>query len=146
MKKHYAVIFVCLLFSCSGNVSDCEEYSEPYYSRSIFKQVPHNTRISGENISIRKAFQDVVNSETEIEPQNGFITLKLHLDKFGNFCNQESFQIDEDYQQTEFNNGQLIKNLEYISSNLAGWMNDTETKTFYLLRLKIKDGKIEEIF
>jgi len=107
---------------------------------------PHNTRIEGENITIRKAFTAIKNSETEIEPRNGFITLRLNIDKYGNYCNQENFQINTQYQPIEFNNGKLIEQLENVSKNLKGWKNDTETKTYYLIRLTIKNGRIEEIY
>jgi hypothetical protein len=105
-----------------------------------------NTRIQGANITIRKAFQELVESEVNIQPNNGFITLKIHLDRSGNFCNQENFQIDSDYQSTQFNNGDLIRKLEDISSQLAGWKNDTNSKTYYLIRLKIEQGRIAEIY
>lgn len=149
MKKLFAITITLLLISCSDKVSVCDEYSSPYYSSTIgidLKEKPHNTKIVGENITIRKAFEEIVSSETEIEPKSGFITLRLHIDKFGNFCNQETFQIDNEYQPAEFDRGELIKKIESISSNLSGWTNDTETKTFYLIRIKIKDGKIAEIF
>lgn len=145
MKKHFAIILIFLILSCSEKTLDCEEYSVAYHSHSMYGK-PHNTRITGENITIRKAFAKIKKQETEIQPKNGFITLKIHIDKYGNFCNQENYQIDEEYQQIEFNNGKLIKKLENISSKLSGWTNDTETKTFYLIRIKIKNGKIEEIF
>lgn len=131
--------------SCSGKKSECEEHSSAYWTTTIFGK-PHNTRIEGENITIRKAFTGIKKSETDIEPKNGFITLRLHLDKYGNFCNQENFQINTDYEPIEFNNGKLIYKLEKISSNLKGWKNDTETKTYYLIRFTIKDGRIEEVF
>lgn len=145
MKKLFAIILTTLIISCSGKKSDCEEHSSAYWTETIFGK-PHNTRIEGENITIRKAFTGIKKSETDIEPKNGFITLRLHLDKYGNFCNQENFQIDTDYKPIEFNNGKLIKKLEKISSNLKGWKNDTETKTYYLIRFTIKDGRIEEVF
>ena len=149
MKKLFAITIIILLISCSDKVADCDEYSSPYYGSTIgidFKEKPHNTKIEGENITIRESFEQIVSSETEIEPKNGFITLKLHIDKYGNFCNQESFQIDTEYQPTQFNNGQLINKLESISTRLTGWTNDTETKTFYLIRLKVKNGRVAEIF
>ncbi|PKB43040.1 hypothetical protein AX016_1222 [Cellulophaga sp. RHA19] len=149
MKKHFTIILILLLFSCNEKDSDCDEHSKPYYSFTYdigLKEKHHNTKIKGENIVIRKAFQEIMNTETEISPKNGHITLRLHLDKNGNFCNQESFEIDNEYQPTKFNNGELIKKLKSISNGLLGWTNDTETKTFYLIRFKIKGGKIEEIF
>ena len=143
-----ALVFSLLFTSCSNKKEPCEEYSEPYFSSTLkkFSFKDHNTKIKDENITIRKVFKYLVEKEQTITPKNGFITLKIHIDKFGNFCNQESFQIDENYQPTIFNNGELIKKVEAISSNLSGWQNDTETKTFYLIRLKIEDGIIKEVF
>ncbi len=139
MKKIKIALFFFLIFiSCSKKKEPCDEYSKPYFR--------YNSAIKGENISIRKAFDKFIKEEVNITPKNGFITLKIHIDKFGNFCNQENFQIDENYQPTIFNNGELIKKVEAISSNLSGWQNDTETKTFYLIRLKIEDGIIKEVF
>lgn len=107
---------------------------------------PHNTKIEGENITLRNAFAEIKKSQNTIEPKNGFVTLRLHIDKYGNFCNQENFQINTEYQPVTFNNGKLIEELEDVSSNLKGWSNDTKTKTYYLIRFTIKDGQIEEIF
>lgn len=143
-----ALIFLVFLFSCSKKKEPCEEYSEPYYSGNhmFFSHKNHNTRLKGENITIRKAFKKLIFEEQNITPNNGYITLKIHIDKHGNFCNQKCYQIDENYQPTIFNNGELIRKIEAISSNLSNWKNDTETKTFYLIRLKIEDGIIKEIF
>lgn len=145
MKNISIFVFALVFLSCIEKASDCEDNSAPYWTVSVIGN-PHNTRIQGENITIRKAFQELVDTEINITPNNGFITLKLHLDKSGNFCNQENFQIDTDYQATEFNDGDLITKLENISSKLEGWLNDTESKTYYLIRLKIQDGQIAEIF
>ncbi|WP_298551092.1 hypothetical protein [uncultured Algibacter sp.] len=145
MKKLFAIILTSLIISCSGKVSDCEKHSSAYWTTTIFGK-PHNTRIEGENFTIRKAFAEIKKSENNIEPKNGFITLRLHLDKYGSFCNQENFQINTNYQPIEFNDGKLIKKLEKVSSKLNKWKNDTETKTYYLIRFTIKDGRIEEIF
>lgn len=145
MKKLFAIILTLLFFSCSENKTDCEEYSSAYWTTTMFGK-PHNTRIEGENITIRKAFAEIRESETQIEPRNGFITLRLNIDKYGNYCNQENFQINTKYQPIQFNNGELIKKLENVSKNLSGWKNDTETKTYYLIRLSIKNGRIAEIF
>lgn len=143
-----AGIITLLFYACSEKKEPCDEYSESYYSGKYvnFSFKYHNTKIKGENISIRKAFEKLIEKEQNIVPNNGFITVKLHLDKFGNFCKQESFQIDENYQPIIFNEGKLIKKIENITGNLTGWTNDTETKTFYLIRLKIKDGSIKEVF
>ncbi|KAB1160414.1 hypothetical protein F7018_00630 [Tenacibaculum aiptasiae] len=143
-----ALIFLIFLSSCIKKKEPCEEYSEPYYSSKLinFSYQYHNTKIKGENITIRNSFEKLISQEHNIIPENGMIILKIHIDKFGVFCNQENFQIDENYQPVSFNNGELIKKIETVSSNLSGWQNDTETKTFYLIRLKIKDGIIKEIF
>lgn len=143
-----AVVSTLLFYACSEKKEPCDEYSEPYFSHTLinFSLIDHNTKIKGENISIRKSFKKLIEEEQDIVPVNGFITIKLHIDKFGNFCKQESFQIDENYQPTIFNNGELIKKIESITNSLKGWTNDTETKTFYLIRLKIKDGSIKEVF
>ncbi|MBP1838864.1 hypothetical protein [Formosa algae] len=149
MKKPFAIIIILVIFSCKNDTPLCDEHSSPYYSSIIgidFKEKRHNTRILGENITIRKAFKELTIKEKNIEPNNGFITLRIHLDKYGNFCNQETFEVDSDYQPTEFNNGTLIKKIRKISKSLSNWTNDTETKTFYLIRIKIKNGQIEEIF
>lgn len=107
---------------------------------------PHNTRIENENIRIRKEFEKLVKSENEITPSRGFITLKIHIDKKGEICNIENYQIDEDYISTEFNDGELIKKINRIAINLDDWKNDTNTKTYYLIRLKVNNGSIEEVF
>ena len=72
MKKIFAIILTSLIFSCSGKVSDCDEHSSAYWTTTMFG-TPHNTRIEGENIKIRKAFTKIKESETDIEPKNGFI-------------------------------------------------------------------------
>jgi len=107
---------------------------------------PHNTRIENENVRIRNEFKKLVKSENEINPRRGFITLKIHIDKNGEICNIESYQIDENYFSTVFNDGELLKKINKIAINLDEWKNDTNTKTYYLIRLKINNGSIEEVF
>jgi hypothetical protein len=140
MKKLIALITIFTLLSFSQEKNECEEYSMPYWANGI------NSRIEGENPTLRKAFKDVQLSKTDITPNNGFITLRLNISKTGRFCNIEIFQIDENYQNTDFNNGELIKELERIAIGLTDWERDKEYKTYNLIRLKIKNGKIEEIF
>ena len=72
--------------------------------------------------------------------------MRLNISKTGKLCDIETFQIDENYKSTEFNNGQLIKELEQIIISLTDWKRDKDYKTYNLIRLKIKDGRIEEIF
>lgn len=112
----------------------------PYWENGI------NSRIEGENPALRKAFEKVQLSATEIEPKNGFITLRLNISKTGKLCDIETFQIDQNYKSTEFNNGQLIKELEQIAIGLTNWKRDKDYKTYNIIRLKIKDGRIEEVF
>lgn len=145
MKKTFVALFIFLILSCSGGSSDCEENSFAYWTTTMFG-TPHNSKIQGENFTIRKAFSKIKASKTDIEPKNGFITLKIHIDKNGKFCSQEHYQISDEYKPVEFNNGKLISELQEISSNLNGWQNDTKTKTYYLIRFTIKNGRIEEIF
>jgi hypothetical protein len=140
MKKLFAIMTILPLLAFSQEKNECEEYSMPYWANEI------NSRIEGENPTLRNAFQEIQLSETNIIPNNGFITLRLNISKTGNFCNIESFQIDQNYENTEFNNGQLIKELEEIAIGLNDWKRDKNYKTYNLIRLKIKNGKIEEIF
>ncbi|MDF4201603.1 hypothetical protein PXD56_01465 [Maribacter sp. SA7] len=127
-----------LAFSQENN--DCEERTMPYWANNI------NSRIKGENPTLRKAFKEIQLTETNIQPSNGFITLRLYINKTGEFCEMETFQIDENYQPTVFNNGELITALETIALSLTNWQRDEDYKTYNLIRLKIKNGKIEEIF
>jgi hypothetical protein len=141
MKK--ILVLSILLFSIqsfSQEKNDCDERTLPYWANGI------NSRIEGENPALRKAFDKIQHSKTEIQPKNGFITLRLNISKKGKLCDVETFQIDENYKSTEFNNGQLIKELEQIAIGLTDWKRDKDYKTYNLIRLKIKDGRIEEIF
>lgn len=140
MKKLLTLITILTLLSFSQEKSECEERYKPYWWNGI------NSRIEGENPTFRKAFKDIQLSETDIKPKNGFITLRLSISKMGNFCDIETFQIDENYENTKFNNGELIKKLEEITIGLTDWKRDKDYKTYNLIRLKIKNGKIEEIF
>lgn len=112
----------------------------PYWANGI------NSRIEGGSPALRAVFKEIKLSKTDIEPKNGFITLRLNISKSGKLCDIETFQIDENYRSTEFNNGKLINELEHIAVELKGWKRDKEYKTYNLIRLKIKDGRIEEIF
>ncbi|MBA3987470.1 MAG: hypothetical protein H0X63_13075 [Flavobacteriales bacterium] len=148
MKLYFQIFFLLLFISvvsCSDKKESCEEFSKPYWSTTLFGK-SHNTNISGEKITIRNSYKDIVAEEIAIIPKDGFINLKIYLDKFGNFCSTESYEIDQNYEATSFNNGELRKKLEYIASTLKGWTVDTETKTFYLIKFVIKDGVIKEIF
>ncbi|GAB1856197.1 hypothetical protein MHTCC0001_10320 [Flavobacteriaceae bacterium MHTCC 0001] len=126
--------------SFSQGNNECDERTLPYWANGI------NSRIEGENPTFRKAFQKIQLSETEIEPKNGFITLRLNISKTGILCDIETFQIDENYKTIKFNNGQLAKKLEKIAIGLTNWKRDKDYKTYNLIRLKIKNGRIEEIF
>ena len=141
MKK--ILVLTILLFSIqsfSQESNDCDERTLPYWAYEI------NSRIEGESPTLRKAFKKIQLSETEIEPSSGFITLRLNISKTGELCDIETFQIDQNYKSTEFNNGQLIEKLEQIAIGLTDWKRDKDYKTYNLIRLKIKNGRIEEIF
>lgn len=140
MKKLLALIGIFVLLAFSQEKNECEERTMPYWANGI------NSRVDGENPTLRKTFEKVQLSETNITPSNGFITLRLNISKTGKFCDIETFQIDENYNNTEFNNGELIKELEEIAVGLTDWKRDKNYKTYNLIRLKIKNGKIEEIF
>lgn len=139
MKKIFVLTILLLSIQCfSQEINDCDDNIVPYWWNGT------NSRIEGESPTLRKAFKEI--QLTEIEPKNGFITLRLNISKTGNLCDIENFQIDENYKSTEFNNGQLVKKLEQIATGLTNWKRDKDYKTYNLIRLKIKDGRIEEIF
>lgn len=140
MKKLIALLTIFTLLSFSQEENECDEYSRPYWANGI------NSRIKGENPALRNAFKEIQLSKTDITPSNGFITLRLNITKTGKFCGIETFQIDENYQNTKFNNGELIKELESIARGLKDWERDKDYKTYNLIRIKIGNGKIEEIF
>ena len=140
MKKLLTLLVILPLLAFSQEKNECEERSMPYWANGI------NSRIAGENPTLRDVFKEIQLSETNIKPNNGLITLRLNITKTGKFCDIETFQIDENYENTEFNNGELIKELEGIAIGLTDWKRDKDYKTYNLIRLKIKNGKIEEIF
>ena len=140
MKKLFAFITILSLLGFSQEDNECNERTIPYWWNGI------NSRIEGEKPSLRKTFKNIQKSETEITPKNGFITLRLNITKTGKFCDIETFQIDENYEKTEFNNGKLAKKIEQIAIKIKDWKRDKDYKTYNLIRLKINDGKIEEIF
>ena len=138
MKYLKIATILLLLYACSKKKDLCNQHSEPYYR--------YKTIIKGENITIRNAFKKLIQNEQNITPKNGFITVKIHTDKNGNLCNLETYQIDKNYQPINFNNDELVTKVKDISSGLTNWIKDTKVKTFYLIRLKIEDGKIKEVF
>lgn len=140
MKRLLTIAIILTHLSFSQDKNECEERTMPYWANGI------NSRIEGEGPTLRKAFNEIQMSETYITPSSGFITLRLNISKTGKFCDIETFQIDENYEDTEFNNGELVKELEEIALGLTDWKRDKDYKTYNLIRLKIKNGKIEEIF
>jgi len=140
MKKLLLLLTILPFLAFSQETNDCDERTMPYWANNI------NNRIEGENPTLRNAFRDIQLAETNITPSSGFITLRLYITKSGEFCEMETFQIDENYEPTVFNNGSLIKELETIALSLTNWKRDEDFKTYNLIRLKIKNGKIEEIF
>ena len=140
MKKLFALITILPFFAFSQDKNECSEQTIPYWHNGT------NSRIEGENPTLRKVFEEIQLSETDIKPKNGFITLRLNIAKTGKLCDIETFQIDENYEKTEFNNGRIAKELEQIAIELKNWKRDKDYKTYNLIRLKIKNGKIEEIF
>lgn len=140
MKGKLFIILTLTLLSFSQDKNECDEDTLPYWGYGI------NSRVAGENPTLRTIFKEIKLSETTINPENGFITLRLNISKTGKLCDIETFQIDEDYENTEFNNGKLIKELKDVAIGLTDWERDKDYKTYNLIRLKIKNGKIEEIF
>ncbi len=140
MKKLLLLLIFIPILTFSQETNNCDERTMPYWANNI------NSRIEGENPTLRNAFRDIQLAETNITPSSGFITLRLYITKTGEFCEMETFQIDENYEPTVFNNGSLIKELESIALSLTNWKRDKDFKTYNLIRLKIKNGKIEEIF
>ncbi|WP_196888291.1 hypothetical protein [Aureivirga sp. CE67] len=119
---------------------DCQEISQPYYASNI------NGYLVGEGPLLRDYFKELQEKEQNIEPKNGFITIRIHQMPDGTFCDMETFQIDENYERTKFNNGTLVKKVKRIVSKLKYWQRDKAVKTFHLIRLKIQDGQITEVF
>lgn len=140
MKKLFAFITILSLFAFSQKEKECSERTMPYWWNGI------NSRIEGEKPNLRKTFKTIQLSETEITPRNGFITLRINITKSGKLCDIETFQINENYEKTEFNKGKLVQKLEQISIRIKNWKRDKDYKTYNLIRFKIKNGKIEEIF
>lgn len=140
MKKLIALLAIFMLLAFSQEKNECEERTMPYWGYGI------NSRVAGENPILRRAFKEIQISKTNISPSKGFITLRLNISKTGKFCDIETFQIDENYENIEFNDGELIKELEGIAVGLTEWKRDKDYKTYNLIRLKINNGKIEEIF
>ena len=140
MKGNLLIAITLMLLSFSNDKNECDEDTRPYWEYGI------NSRIEGEGLTLRRAFKEIQLSETNINPSNGFITLRLNISRTGKLCDIETFQIDEEYDNTEFNNGELLKELEEIAMRLTDWKRDKDYKTYNLIRLKIKNGKIEEIF
>jgi hypothetical protein len=140
MNKLLALIIVCSILACSQDKKECEEHTMPYWANET------NSRIEGENPNLRKAFKKIQYSKTNITPKNGFITLRLHISKTGKLCDLETFQINKDYEKTEFDSGTLIHELTEVAISSINWKRDKAYKTYNLIRIKIKNGKIEEIF
>ena len=140
MKKLLVLIIIFSILAFSQEKNECEEYTMPYWANGI------NSQIKGEKPILRKVFKNIQLSETDITPKNGFITLRVNISKTGKFCNIETFQIDENYENIEFNNGNLITELENIAIGIKDWQRDKDYKTYNIIRLKVKNGKIEEIF
>ncbi|MGB5204636.1 hypothetical protein [Eudoraea sp.] len=140
MKESLLILIILTLLSFSQKKNECDEETKPYWLYGI------NSRIEGESPTLRKVFKEIQLAETNITPSNGFITLRLNISKTGKFCDIETFQIDENYENTEFNNGELAKELEGIAVGLTDWKREKDYKTYNLIRVKIKNGKIEEIF
>lgn len=140
MKGKLLLLIILTFLSFSYDKSECNEDTMPYWMNGI------NSRIEGESPTLRKVFKEIQLAETNITPSNGFITLRLNISKTGKFCDIETFQIDENYENTEFNDGELIRELEGIAVGLTDWKRGKDYKTYNLIRVKIKNGRIEEIF
>ncbi|WP_281540965.1 hypothetical protein [Maribacter aestuarii] len=140
MKESLLILILLTLLSFSQEKNECDEETKPYWLYGI------NSRFKGESPTLRKVFKEIQLAETNITPSNGFITLRLNISKTGKFCAIETFQIDENYESTEFNNGKLAKGLEEIAVGLTDWKREKDYRTYNPIRLKIKNGKIEEIF
>jgi len=140
MKGILLLVITLTLLSFSQDKNECDERSVPYWAYGV------NSAIEGENITLRKAFREVQTHETDIQPANGFITLRLNISKNGELCDIKAFQIDGNYEDTEFDDGKVIAQLKNIATGLTDWKREKDVNTYNLIRFKIKNGKIEEIF
>ena len=141
MKKIFVLtILLFTIQSFSQEHNECDERTMPYWAYEI------NSRIEGEVPTLKKKFKEIQLNEINIKPANGFITIRLDISKNGELCDIQTYQIDKDYKSTEFNDGELKNKLEQIAVGLKDWKRDKEYKTYNLIRLTIKNGKIEEIF
>ncbi|MBT8186324.1 MAG: hypothetical protein KJO73_01405 [Croceitalea sp.] len=141
MRNLFALLLLLVTSQTfSQEKSDCDERTLPYWANGI------NSHIEGEKPALRKAFAALQATKTGITPANGFITLRLNISKTGQLCDMETFEIDTHYKSTAFNNGELIQELEQIALGLTNWQRDKAYKTYNLIKFKIKDGRIEEIF
>lgn len=140
MKNIIYLIVLFLILSCSNKIEGCEEISIPSWHNG------NELGLEGGSKEIRKIFSEIQKSGSDIIPPNGFITLKVHINPNGEICSIESFQIDQDYEPISFNNDVLVNGLEKKVKQIDGWLNKLRIKSFFLIRFKIKDGRISEIF
>lgn len=141
--SHRLYIILLILFPLTLSAQeqgDCDDEVMPYWANGI------NSRIEGENVTIRKAYSEIQHQEHNISPKNGFITIRLNISSTGELCSIDTFQIDQDYKPITFNHGELIKRLVATAKGLSGWTRDKPYKTYNLIRFKIKNGAITQIF
>jgi hypothetical protein len=139
MRSFLIILIGVLTISCSRE-QGCDEISMPYWANGI------NSKMEGENITLRRTFQTLQQSETDITPRSGFITLRMHISRNGTLCGIETFEIDSTYNPISFNEGKLIEKLKVAATGIKEWRKEKDVKTYNLIRLKIDDGKIMEVF
>lgn len=134
------MLFIILIIGCADEKKVCNEMSIPPWHNS------NELGIEGGSKKIREIFSEIQRTENKINPQNGFITLKIHINSEGELCNVESFQINQDYKAIVFNDNDLINRLEKKAREILIWQNKLKVQSFYLIRFKMIEGRIDEIF
>ncbi len=79
MKRILVLAITLALLSFAQENDECQERTMPYWANGI------NSRIEGENPTLRNAFRQIQLSETNIKPNSGFITLRLNISKTGKY-------------------------------------------------------------
>lgn len=138
--KSLLLMFISLIpLSLLAQDGPCNELSSPYWANGI------NSKVEGELPRIRQVYSSFLESKKSISPKNGFITLQIHVSSEGEICDIISFEIDQNYDPTTFNEGtlseDLIKEIRHFT-----WIRKKPFKTYNLIRFKIENGKIIEIF
>ncbi len=127
-----------LILSGRSKLQICDE-------RVVYEYYQTQLTYQGGTQAVRDLFYERVTKVANISPSNGWITLRFLVNCEDRVGRIRSFGIDQEYNVATIDT-ELKQQLHTIAKSLEDWSRKAPFDSYYMVRFKIVNGKIQEIF